>query len=95
MTFMQARSRATCSRPRSSACALQRRKGELVDRARAVAQVFELAREERDVWVNQPARVAAVMATELEVDTYELDTALERHVRDRRAERAQIGPNLR
>ena len=31
---------------------LQRMKGELVDRAKAVAQVFRLARDERDAWVN-------------------------------------------
>jgi hypothetical protein len=37
-------------------------KGELVDRARAVAQVFKLARDERDAWVNWPARVAAMIA---------------------------------
>jgi hypothetical protein len=37
---------------------LQLMKGELVDRARAVAYVFELAREERDAWVNWPTRLA-------------------------------------
>jgi hypothetical protein len=40
-------------------------KGELVDRARATALVFRLAREERDTWSNWPARVAALMAAEL------------------------------
>jgi hypothetical protein len=38
---------------------LQERKGELVDRASAAALVFRLAREERDAWINWPARVAA------------------------------------
>ena len=44
---------------------LQKLKGELIDRARAMALVFRLAREERDAWVNWPARVAALMAAEL------------------------------
>ena len=56
-------------------------KGELVDRARAVAQVFRLARDERDAWVNWPARVASLMAAELEVDAHKLHTVLERQVR--------------
>lgn len=42
--------------------AIQKKKGMLVDRARAEALVFHLARQERDVWVTWPARVAALMA---------------------------------
>ena len=53
---------------RGSGCSSM--KGELVDRAKAVAQVFRLARDERDAWVNWPARVAAMMAAELEVDQH-------------------------
>ena len=37
----------------------------LVDRARAEALVFRLARQERDVWVTWPARVAALMAAQV------------------------------
>jgi hypothetical protein len=70
-------------------------KGELVDRARAVAYVFELAREERDAWVNWPTRLAAVMAAELELDGQKLHAALERYVRYHLAELAEIRPNLR
>jgi hypothetical protein len=61
-------------------------KGELVDRAKAVAQVFRVARDERDAWVNWPARVAAMMAAEFEVDAHQLHTVLERYVRDHLAE---------
>jgi hypothetical protein len=35
---------------------LQRMKGERIGRAKAVAHVFRLARDERDAWVNWPAR---------------------------------------
>jgi len=37
----------------------------LVDRARAETLVFRLARQERDVWVTWPSRVAALMAAEV------------------------------
>jgi hypothetical protein len=70
-------------------------KGELVDRAKAVAQVFKLARDERDAWVNWPARVSAMIAAEVEVDPHALHTALERRVRDHLAELAEVRPSLR
>jgi hypothetical protein len=95
MTFMQARTANEVMKAQERRVRLQRMKGELVDRARAVAQVFKLAREERDAWTNWPARAAAVMAAELEVDAHELHTVLERHVRDHLAELAEIRPNLR
>ncbi len=37
----------------------------MIERARALALVFRLAREERDAWVTWPARAAALMAAEL------------------------------
>jgi hypothetical protein len=95
MTFMQARTANEVLKAQERRVRLQRMKGELVDRAKAVAQVFRLARAERDAWVNWPARVAAMIAAELEVDAHELHTALERHVRDHLGELAEIRPNLR
>jgi len=95
MTFMQARTANEVLKAQERRLRLQQMKGELVDRAKAVAQVFRLARDERDAWVNWPARVAAMLAAELEVDTHKLHTVLERHVRDHLAELAEIRPNLR
>jgi hypothetical protein len=95
MTFMQARTANEVLKAQERRLRLQQMKGELVGRAKAVAQVFRLAREERDAWVNWPARVAAMMAAELEVDMHKLHTVLERHVRDRLAELADVRPNLR
>jgi hypothetical protein len=95
MTFMQARTANEVLKAQERRVRLQRMKGELVDRAKAVAQVFKLAREERDAWMNWPARVAAMMAAELEVDTHKLHTVLERHVREHLAELAEIRPSLR
>jgi hypothetical protein len=95
MTFMQARTANEVLKAQERRVRLQRMKGELVDRAKAVAQVFKLARDERDAWVNWPARVAAMIAAELAVDPHQLHTVLERHVRDHLAELAEVRPNLR
>jgi hypothetical protein len=40
------------------------------------------ARQERDVWLGWPARVAALMAAELGVGAHALQTVLETHVRE-------------
>jgi hypothetical protein len=107
MTFMQARTANEVLKAQERRLRLQQMKGELVDRAKAVAQVFRLAREERDAWVNWPGRVAAMMAAELsapggegvgaaaQVDQHQLHTVLERHVREHLAELAEIRPSLR
>ena len=95
MTFMQARTANEVLKAQERRLRLQQMKGELVDRAKTVAQVFRLARDERDAWVNWPARVAAVIAAELEVDPHALHTVLERQVRDHLAELAEVRPNLR
>jgi hypothetical protein len=95
MTFLQARTANEVLKAQERRLRLQQMKGELVDRAKAVAQVFRLARDERDAWVNWPARVAAMIAAELEVDPHQLHTVLERHVRQHLAELAEVRPNLR
>jgi DNA primase len=95
MTFMQARTANEVLKAQERRLRLQQMKGELVDRAKAVAQVFRLARDERDAWVNWPARVAAMIAAELEVDPHQVHTVLERHVRDHLAELAELRPSLR
>jgi hypothetical protein len=95
MTFMQARTANEVLKAQERRLRLQQLKGELVDRAKAVAQVFRLARDERDAWVNWPARVAAMIAGELEVDPHRVHTVLERHVRHHLAELAELRPSLR
>jgi len=56
--------------------------GELVDRNECYAEVFKLARVERDAWLNWPARVSAEYASILGVDEHELYTALYAAVRN-------------
>ena len=64
-TFLQAKTANEALKAQERRIRLQKLKGELIERARALALVFRLAREERDTWVNWPARAAALMAAEL------------------------------
>ena len=93
-TFLQARTALTVYQAQERQLAIQKKKGTLVDRARAEALVFRLARQERDVWVTWPARVAALMAAQIaaEVETVTgspvtiqtaiIQRVLETHVRE-------------
>jgi hypothetical protein len=95
VTFVQARTAHEIAKAHLARLRLQRMKGELVDRARATALVFRLAREERDTWSNWPARVAALMAAELGIAAHPMQKALETHVRAHLAELAEVVPDLR
>jgi hypothetical protein len=70
-------------------------KGKLVDRARAIATVFALARRERDAWLNWPPRVAALMAAELGIEPHAVETVLESYVRQHLAELWDVRVELR
>ena len=95
VTFVQARTAHEIAKAHLARLRLQERKGELIDRARATALVFRLAREERDAWINWPARVAALMAAELGVEAHPMQKALEKHVRAQLAELAEVHPEFR
>lgn len=95
VTFVQARTAHEIAKAHLARLRLQERKGELVDRARAAALVFRLAREERDAWLNWPARTAALMAASLGVDTHALQTVLEAAVRTHLGELADVRPDFR
>ncbi|MFN3946129.1 MAG: elements of external origin [Allosphingosinicella sp.] len=93
MTFLQARTANEVLKAQERRIRLQKLKGELVERARAEALVFRLAREEREAWITWPARVAALMAAELSaacsrtigqditIEAAAMQKALETHVR--------------
>lgn len=92
-SYLKARTALTVYQAQERQLAIQKKKGVLVDRARAETLVFRLARQERDVWVTWPSRVAALMAAEVAAEverrtakpvTIEaaiLQRALETHVR--------------
>ena len=95
VTFVQARTAHEIAKAHLARLRLQRMKGELVERARATALVFRLAREERDSWLNWPARVAALIAADLGVDAHAVQKIVEAHVRGHLAELAEVRPEFR
>jgi hypothetical protein len=95
MTYLQARTANEVLKAQERKMRLQKLKGELVDRARAIALVFRLARQERDAWAGWPARVAAMMAADLGLSPHAMQTVLETHVRQHLAELAEVRPEFR
>lgn len=93
-SYLKARTALTVYQAQERQLAIQKKKGALVDRARAETLVFRLARQERDVWVTWPARVAALMAAQVAaevetatgapvmIETAILQRVLESHVRE-------------
>jgi hypothetical protein len=93
-SYLKARTALTVYQAQERQLSLQKKKGTLVDRARAEALVFRLARQERDVWVTWPTRVAALMAAQISAEmekasgapvtikTAILQRVLETHVRE-------------
>lgn len=65
MTFLQAKTANEVLKAQERKLRLAKLKGDLVERDRAVALVFRLARQERDAWVTWPAPIAALMAADL------------------------------
>jgi hypothetical protein len=95
MTYLQARTANEVLKAQERRIRLQKLKGEVVDRARTVALVFRLARQERDAWAGWPARVAAMMAADLGIGAHAMQTVLETHVRQHLAELAEVRPEFR
>ena len=67
-SYLKARTALTVYQAQERQIAIQKKKGTLVDRARAETLVFRLARQERDVWVTWPSRVAALIAAEISAE---------------------------
>jgi hypothetical protein len=81
VTYLQARTANEVLKAQERRIRLQKLKGEMVDRARATALVFRLARQERDAWAGWPARIAAMMAADLGISAHQMQSVLESHVR--------------
>ncbi|CUH70019.1 hypothetical protein TL5118_03991 [Thalassovita autumnalis] len=93
-SYIKARTALTVYQAQERQLSIQKKKGVLVDRARAETLVFRLVRQERDLWVTWPTRVAALMAAQLSADmekasgkavtieTAILQRVLETHVRE-------------
>ena len=105
-TFLQARTANEVLKAQERHLVIQKKKGALVDRARAETLVFRLARQERDTWVTWPPRVAALMAAEVAAEVEKqsgepvmieaaiLQRVLEAHVRQQLDALADLRVNL-
>ena len=105
-SYLKARTALTVYQAQERQLAIQKKKGALVDRARAETLVFRLARQERDAWVTWPSRVAALMAAEVaaevesrsgspvNIETAILQRVLETHVRAQLDALADLRINL-
>jgi hypothetical protein len=90
MTYLHARTINDVLKVQERRIELKRKKGELVDRAKAMATVFQLARQERANWAGWPARIAAIIAAELSGGAHMVQMVLETHVRRHLEELADI-----
>ena len=95
ISFLRARMANEVLKAQTGKIKLQKLKGELVDRARATTQVFDLARRERDAWLNWPPRIAANMAAELGIEAHAMEQVLDRYLRAHLAEMAEVKIELR
>ena len=93
--FLRARTTNEVLKAQTAKVRLAKMKSEVIDRARATALVFALARQECDAWTNWPARSAALMAAELGVDPASMQKVLEKHVRAHLTELAEVKPDFR
>lgn len=89
-TFTQARTANEVLKAQHHKVRLARLKGELIERAQALAHVFALARAERDAWLNWPARISSLLAAEFGADPHAVHVALEREVRSHLAELGDV-----
>ncbi|WP_231920631.1 hypothetical protein [Magnetospirillum sp. XM-1] len=94
-SFTQARTMHEVAKAQRARIQVAKLKDEVVDRSKALALVFKLARQERDSWVTWPARVAAQMAVEAGIEPHTMQTLLEAHVRAHLAELSDIRPEFR
>ena len=67
MTFLQARTANEVLKAQERKVRLEKLRGNLIDLDTVKMRVFQLARDERDSWLAWPARVAAIIAAELDV----------------------------
>ena len=95
VSFLRARMANEVLKAQTARVRLQKMKDELVDRTSATAMVFDLARRERDAWLNWPSRVAANMAAELGVDAHMTEQVLDKYLRQHLADMAEIEIELR
>lgn len=92
--YQQAKTAHEVLKAQTAKIQLDKLKGSLVDREKALAHVFRLARVERDSWINFPARVSAEMAAKLGVDEMILFNALTEYITRHFEELSEFQPRI-
>jgi hypothetical protein len=95
VSFLRARMANEVLKAQTAKVRLEKMKAEVIDQARATAMVFDLARRERDAWLNWPPRVAANMAAELGVDAHRMEQVLDMYLRQHLTKMAEVKPEFR
>ena len=95
VSFLRARIANEVLKAQTAKVRLEKMKAEVIDRARATAMEFDLARRERDAWLNWPLRVAANMAAEPGVDAHRMEQVLDIYLRAHLTDMAEVKIELR
>ena len=93
-SLLQARTVNEVVKAQTNKVRLAQLKGELVDRAQAIAHVFKLARAEREAWINWPNRITPILAAELGIEEHTLFVALDVAVRVHLQELGEFVPKV-
>ncbi|MGN7613055.1 elements of external origin [Magnetococcales bacterium HHB-1] len=94
-TLVEAKTAHEILKAQSAAIDLQAKKKSLIDRQGVKDDLYKVARQLRDSWLNWPARVSASMAAELGVDQHQMHVALERAVHEHLTEVAKTKIEIR
>ncbi|HAU28998.1 MAG TPA: elements of external origin [Rhodospirillaceae bacterium] len=82
LTFLDAQTANEIIKAHTAKLKFMQMKGDLLPRAQVEEKVFRMARQERDAWMNWPARVSSMLAADLGVEANAMHASLERHVRE-------------
>jgi hypothetical protein len=93
-SLLQARTVNEVVKAQTNKLRLAQLRGEVVNRAQAIAHVFKLARAEREAWINWPNRITPTLAAELGIDEHTLFVALDVAVRAHLEELGEFVPKV-
>jgi hypothetical protein len=94
-SFLRARMANEVLKAQTAKVRLQKMKGELINRDKAIGTAFDFGRRIRDAWMNWPPRVAADMAADLGVEAHVMEQVLEQYIRQHLADLAETEIELR
>ena len=94
-TYQDAKTANEIYKARLTEIEVQKAEGEYIEKQPTLDQIFQLAREERDSWLNWPTRISAVMAAKLQVDEIVLLNTLNEAVREHLSELGEFKTEIK